>query len=95
MYTGLLASNINVSNTAAHVVNDSGATGNSPYTTLATTWLQVGSPLAMSTRDLDHGERLMPPCAYATNVAPNAKRHLANPSTRKMFEVHSGGRGKQ
>jgi len=93
VYSGVLASTINTNVSGHLTVNDFGASGNL-YTTVATTWLPVGSPLAMSTRDLDDGERFQTPWAHATTIAPATKKHLANPSTQKLLEARPGRRGR-
>ena len=94
VYSGILASNVNTKASGRLILSpDSGASGNL-YTTVATTWLPVGSPLAMSTHDLYHGERFQPPWAHAANFAPDTKKHLANPSTHKVFQARPGGRGR-
>jgi hypothetical protein len=46
--------------------------------------------LAISTR----GEFFTTLCAYATNVPPETKKHLANSSTRKMFGIRRRGGGR-
>jgi hypothetical protein len=94
VFLGLGAANINVSNVSSQLVvaNDSGATGNL-YTTVAATWLPIGPYLATATRDLDHGERFMT-LPFATNIAPDTKKHLANPSTHKAFEWRRGRGGR-
>jgi hypothetical protein len=93
MYTGVLATNVNVSATATHVVVDSSASG-SLNTGVPTTWLPVGPPLVRSLRALDFGERLPQQWPGATNLKPDTKKHLANPSTHKEFLTRRGGQGK-
>jgi hypothetical protein len=96
MYLGLGA-NTPITNTSAPTLifhsslSFSGASDNL-YATVPTTWLPVGPYLAANTRDLDLGERFS--SASVTSIAPDTKKHLANPSTRKVFQARPGGRGR-
>jgi hypothetical protein len=95
MYWGLGA-NIHISETAAHLVvtHDSGASGNL-YTTAAEPWLPVRPYVFETTRDLDNGHHFTTPWGYPINVvAADTKKHLAHPSTRKMFETQRGRGGR-
>lgn len=93
VFVGIGAANVNT-NVSSHVIvtNDSGATGN-PYTSVGTTWLQVGPYLPETTRDLAQCKPLIPPCA-AANITPYTKKHLANPSTQKSSQAHRGRSGR-
>lgn len=83
-------------NASGRIVVHAGSGASGTYTTVAMTWLPVGPRLVASTRDLDLGERFLPPWPFATvQVAPDTKKHLANPSTRKAFEARRGRRGRQ
>ncbi len=78
MFSGI---NSNVSNTAARVSVDSGASGVAPYASVG--WLPRGLNLVASFDQLFVGEQIPTPSPIATNltVSPNATKHLSNPST--------------